>query len=80
MHNAQCTIGEWTWEGPALSRPGSEGCGWGETGTSHARGRDEARPSPQAGCGVGGQCGGREGPALSGPWHQMISNEERMEE
>lgn len=45
MHNAECTIGEWAWEGPALSGPGAVGRGWGKTGTSHARGRDEARPS-----------------------------------
>ena len=45
MHNAQCTIGEWAWEGPALSGPETVGLEWNVTGTSHACGRDEARSS-----------------------------------
>ena len=64
MHNAKCTIGEWAWEGPALSGPWSAGRGWDVTGTSHARGRDEARPSRAWGRREG------EGPALSGPGKQ----------
>ncbi len=53
MQNAQCTIGEAAWEGPASSGPGLGD----STGAFQRRavrdGRDGARPSPQAGIGAG---------------------------